>query len=80
MYDRMIKDVTKETLFKRTQRHLVQSTECRVQSTEYSLQSKDYRVQSIECQVQCTEHRALVLIVILFVDSNDAKYARRIVG
>ena len=69
----------------------VKIAECRVQSTEYGLQSKDCRVQSTayrakipECRVQCTEHRALVLIVILVVDSNDAKYARgnfwRIVG
>ena len=54
----------------------LQSKDCRVQSTAYRVKIAECRVQSTEYSVQCTEHRALVLIVILVVDSNDAKYAR----
>ena len=69
----MLKVVTKKTLLKWNQRHLlqstehrVQSTECRAQSTECDLQNAEYRVHRTVCRAQ--EHRALLLLVILVVD------------
>ena len=52
----MIKVVTKKTLLKWKQRHLVQSTEHRVQSTECRVQSAAYRLKIAECRVQSAEY------------------------